>query len=319
MKRAGLLVAVATAAAIGLSGCGGGADGASAAGTELTIQASPVADYAALYVGIEQGMFAAQGLNVKSSVGQSGAATVAAVMSGEIAVGGSAVVPLINASARNVPVRLVAPAGTSADGDKDYIGLVVAPDSKVAGPADLTNANVAVNGLKSFLELVTRKAIDTAGGKSEGTKFLDMPNSEMQRAVQRGQVDAAVMNEPFLSQAKSAGLKVIGFPNKAVSKDLLVSGYFVSEQYAKQNPQVIQKLQTAFAAAQDYANEHPDEVRKILETNSKVAKGSLQQVQLPRYVKNIDKSVLDDTITTMKQYGFIEKPVKADDFLLGAS
>jgi len=285
----------------------------------LTIQASPVADYAALYVGIEHGMFAEQGLNVKSSVGQSGAATVAAVMSGETAVGGSAVVPLINASARNVSVRLVAPAGTSVNGDKDYIGLVVAADSKIAGPADLSNANVAVNGLKSFLELVTRKAIDVAGGTSVGTKFLDIPNSEMQRAIQRGNVDGAVMNEPFLSQAKSAGLKVIGFPSKAVSKDLLVSGYFVSEQYAKQNPQVIQKLQTAFAQAQAYANEHPDDVRKVLEVSSKAPEGSLKQVQLPRYVKSIDKRVIDETITTMKQYGFIDKPVTADDLLMDVS
>lgn len=316
MRKTSVLATALTVAALGLSGCGESSDASTETENDLTIQAAPVADYAALYVGLEHDIFESHGLKVQAEVGQSGAATVAAVMSGEVSAGGSAIVPLVNASSRDVPVRLVAPAGTSTEGREDYIGVVVAPDSDITDIKDLSDGKIAVNGLKSFLELVTRKAVDNDGGTSTNTEFLDIPNSEMQRAVENGQVDAAVMNEPFLSQAQEAGLEVVGFPNKAVSEDLLISGYFVSEDFANDNPQTVENLQAAIAEAQEYAEEHPDEVRSILEENNNASDGSLDAIQLPRYVNEIDQAVVTETISTMDEYNFLDKPTQVDDFVL---
>lgn len=314
MTKTKSLMAAGIGLAMSLSACGDGdsgqanADTSGDAGpTQLTIQTSPVSDYAGAFVCIEEGVFEEHGLEVTHEIGQSGAATVASVMSGTIPIGASAVTPIITAATQNVPVRLFAPGATARDEGEDYIALVAAAGEGIQSPADLEGKTVAVNALKAFLELSARMAIREDGGDDSGVSFIEVPFPEMTSAIERGQVDAAVTIEPFLNQAEEAGLEVVGYPNRSVTPNMLVSSYFTSAQYAQENPEVVSAFADAIEECHALIEENPDRAREIIAEYTGLEVAELENIVLPKYVPRVEEDSLASIADAMVDVGFIEE------------
>ena len=121
-----------------VAGCGD--DGASSGGksggtTKLTVQETAGVPSTFVAFGIEKGMFTKQKLEIDLEPTQGGAATIPALISGDIQVGGSNVVSLLLASAKDLPIRAIA-GGTSAQaaGEKDFGALLVAKGQGISSP-----------------------------------------------------------------------------------------------------------------------------------------------------------------------------------------
>ena len=153
---------------------------------------------------------------------------------------------------------------------KDFGALTVKGDSPLKSPSELEGKKVAVNTLKNINETAVRESVRKAGGDPDKVEFVELAFDQMPAALDEGQIDAAMVVEPALATIKSQGGREIASSLVDVAPDLTVAMYFTSMQYAESEPEVVEKFQKATAESLAYADAHPDEVREIVTTYTKI-------------------------------------------------
>jgi len=160
---------IAVALVLLLAGCGSGG-GESAAPTgeggvkKLAVQETAGVPSAFVDFGIKKGFFEKHKLQIDLQPTQGGAATIPALVSGDIQVGGSNVVSLLLASSKDLPIQAIA-GGTNAQpaGEKDFGALLTAKGKGISKPEDLEGKTVAVNTLNNIAEVVVKAALEKKG------------------------------------------------------------------------------------------------------------------------------------------------------------
>jgi NitT/TauT family transport system substrate-binding protein len=321
------LMSIALASTVVLAACGGGDDeaggGTDAGGegeggtTSIRVGAIPIVDVAPLYLGIEQGIFEDAGLEVEPFLAQGGAAIVPAVVNGEAQFGFSNITSLLQATARGVPLGLVAPGpGATGNPEDDFAAVIVPADSPVQSAADLAGLRVAINSINNISDTVVRESVRQAGGDPEGIEFVEIPFPDMPAAVSTGQVDAAFAVEPSTTLGESQGLRAVASPYTETDDDLTVAGYFTSDQYAAENPEVVQTFADAMVEAQQYAQDNPDEVRAVLASYTQIPPEVAQQLTLPTFQTEINRESVELLLELGEQDGIIEGEVDLGELLV---
>src|SRR5262245_50091760 len=143
MGKGGVVAALAVTCALFVVACGGddsggGGGGDSSAPTKLTVGVIPIADVAPLYVGIRQGLFKDENLEITPKLAEGGAAIIPSVLSGDYQIGFSNTTSLIIASSKKLPVQIISQGVLGGTGDDDAWDAVVArKGSGIKTPQDL--------------------------------------------------------------------------------------------------------------------------------------------------------------------------------------
>ncbi|MGW2521202.1 ABC transporter substrate-binding protein [Streptomyces sp. NPDC001617] len=304
---AGALLLVATAC--GSSG-GGSSSGSTSSGGVTTVKVGliPIVDVAPLYLGEKKGFYEKQGLKLSPTLASGGAAIVPAVASGQYQFGFSNVFSLMVAQSNGVSLKAISNgvASTGVQG-KDFGATLVKKDSSIKSAKDLEGKKVAVNTLKNVVELSVRESVKKAGGDPDKVKFVEIPFDQMPAALDKGQVDAAMAVEPALTTIEDQGGREISSPLVDVAPNLTVAMYFTSTQYAQKNPAVVKRFQTATAQSLAYADAHPDEVRQIVATYTKVPASVLAKVTLPKWPADANRASIETQAQLGQEFGFFKK------------
>ncbi|KPI27785.1 ABC transporter substrate-binding protein [Streptomyces sp. NPDC048253] len=283
-------------AACGSSDDSGTSTGSSSSGGTTTVKLGliPIVDVAPVYLGVKQGFYEKHGLKLSITTAQGGAAIVPGVVSGQFQFGFSNMTSLMVARSNNVPVQAVSNgiASTGVQG-KDFGAITVKKDSPLKSAKDLEGKKVAINTLKNINETAVRESVRKAGGDPDRVKFVELAFDQMPAALDSGQIDAAMVVEPALATVKSQGGVEIASPLVDVAPNLTVAMYFTSTQYAQKNPDVVKKFQEATAESLAYADAHPDEVRQIVTTYTKIPTSVLAQVTLPKWPAEANRSSIE--------------------------
>ncbi|MFC9910266.1 ABC transporter substrate-binding protein [Streptomyces sp. NPDC059862] len=322
MRRplAGLAVGallLVTAACGSSDGSGESGKGTSSDGTTtVKVGLIPIVDVAPLYLGQEKGVFDKHGLKLEMTTAQGGAAIVPGVVSGQFQFGFSNVTSLLIAQSTNVPVKAVAN-GNASTGEpgKDAWAITVKEDSPIKSPKDLQGKKVAINTLKNINETAVRASVRKAGGDPDKVEFVELAFDQMPAALDGGRIHAAMVVEPALATVKSQGGREIASPMVDVAPDLTVAMYFTSTQYAQQNPDVVKKFQEAMAESLAYADSHPDEVREIITTYTKIPAPVLEQVTLPKWPAEANRSSIEALQKLGEEDGLFDSPPDLDQLL----
>lgn len=287
----GLFLFAATACG---SSDGSGPSATDTGPTTVKVGIIPIVDVAPLYLGQKKGLYRKHGLKLSLTLAQGGAAIVPGVTSGQFQFGFSNMTSLMIARSQNVPVRAIANgvASTGVAG-KDFGGLMVKKGGALTSPEQLEGRKVAVNTLKNINETAVRESVRRHGGDPGKVRFVELPFDQMPAALGRGQIDAAMAVEPALATIRSQGGKEISDPLVDVAPDLTVAMYFTSDQYAGKNPAVVKRFQEATAESLAYADAHPDEVRQIVTTYTKVPADVLAKVTLPKWPADENRASIE--------------------------
>ncbi|MFE0675780.1 ABC transporter substrate-binding protein [Streptomyces sp. NPDC058867] len=322
MRR--LLAAVAAGtflfalAACGSSDDGGSSDGEGSSGdvTTVTVGLIPIVDVAPVYLGQEKGFYEKHGLELKLTTAQGGAAIVPAVVSGQYQFGFSNMTSLMIAQSSGVPVRAIANgiASTGEEG-KDFGALTVKAGSALKSPKDLEGRKVAVNTLKNINETAVRESVRKAGGDPDEVQFVELAFDQMPAALDSGRIDAAMVVEPALATVKSQGGTELASSLVDVAPNLTVAMYFTSARYAEENPELVKRFQEATAESLAYADAHPDEVRQIVTTYTKIPPAVLEQVTLPKWPAEADRASIEKLMQLGEQDGLFKKTPDLDQLL----
>jgi NitT/TauT family transport system substrate-binding protein len=308
---------LAAATACGSSGSGG-SDGAGSSGGTTTVEVGliPIVDVAPLYLGQKKGFFGERGLKLSFSSAQGGAAIVPGVVSGQFQFGFSNMTSLMIARSNDVPVKAVANgiASTGVRG-KDFEALTVKGDSPVKSAKELEGKKVAINTLKNINETAVRASVREAGGDPDKVELVELAFDQMPAALDAGRIDAAMVVEPALATVKSQGGREIASPMIDVAPKLTVAMYFTSTRYAQRNPEVVKKFQEATAESLAYADSHPDEVREIITTYTKIPADVLAKVTLPKWPAEPDRASIEQLAELGERDGLFKRKPDLDELL----
>jgi NitT/TauT family transport system substrate-binding protein len=273
----------------------------------------PVTDVAALYLGEEVGIFKKHGLTLKANVASTGA--VPAVMSGEFHFGFTALVNVLQARDKGLPIRIIA-AGSSSSGvpGADVTMIHAGPLSGIKSAKDLEGKTVSVNALNGLLQMLGKSAVKADGGDPAKVRFIELGFAEALAALQAGKTDAMVGAEPFGTAAIGSGFLPIASPYQSMSKtSMLTSSYFTSEQQLKANPELFKSIRAAINESLEYAQKNPDQIRAQLPKFTKLGPDVAAKLILPRYLTAIPRESVEMFSKTGREFGMLSKPAVYDE------
>ena len=320
-----LLAAAATAALLGLTACGSGslsegeetaASGGAEGLTSIEVGVIPIVDVAPIYLGVQEGLFEDEGLDVTLTLAQGGAAIVPAVTSGQMDFGFSNITSMIVGRSKGLPVQMVAPGGSSTgDTDADFASVMTLPDSGIETVTDLAGKKVGVNTLNNISDSTISEAVKQAGGDYESIEFVEIPFPELSGQLAAGTVDAIAAVEPFVTIAAADGAVPV-FSNYAEPvDDLTVAVYFTSDQYVQENPEIVEKFVRAMNASQEFAEQNPDKVRAVLPTYTSLQPEVIEQLTLPRYATSVNRASVEEVARISQDRGLVEELPNMDELL----
>ena len=309
--RAGLALVACTLA---VAGCGGDDDkaGGGSGSTKIAVQETAGVPSAFVAFGIDKGFFREQRLELELEATQGGAATIPALVSQDIQVGGSNVVSLLLAAEKGLPIKAIAPGTSAAEaGGKDFGALLVAKGGDVEDAADLEGKTVAVNTLDNIADVVVKAALEKEGADVAKLKLTEVPFPEMAPALEGGDVDAAFSIEPFVTPALGKGAEVVSYSYVDTESEMQVGAYAVTQQFAQESPGAVKGFQAAVAKTAGYVTDNEPEFRDFLAKEAKIEPDLARRIVLPRWSEKLDESSLANTAKLMQRYGLTEQPVDA--------
>ncbi len=284
---------------------------ARAALDKVSVAVIPIADCAPIYLGKAKGFFTQQNLDVELSTQGGGAAIIPGVLSGQLQFGFSNVPSLLIAQNKGLKFVGIAP-GVSSTGiaGQDFCATLVPGDSPLKSAKDLVGKTVAVNNLNNIGQVAIRAGVKAAGGDPNSVKYLEVPFPDMPAALAEHHIEAGWMVEPFVTIARSRGDRVIDWPFVAIAPKAEIAVYFASVKYVNGNADVVKRFKAAITESLAYANSHPNEVRQIIPTYTRISPEIAAKIILPIWPPEFNRvsaqAMADDALAS----GLINK--KAD-------
>jgi NitT/TauT family transport system substrate-binding protein len=274
--------------------------------TEITIGVLPIVDVAPVYLALERGFFAAEGLDVSVELVQGGAAAIPALIGGDLDFSYGNWVSFLLANQEGIELRAVAGGVAATPGFTELLAL---PDSGLAGaPESLAGTTIALNTLNNIGELAVRSILRASGLDVDDIQLFEVPFPEMGAALERGDVDVIWASEPVPTVVKSDldavvvadsfGGEMEGFP---------VAGYQATADFVAENPRTVAAFQRALAAAAAIGQDEPERLIEVITGYTNLAPEIVGQLSLPRYEASIDAATLERVRDALVEFGMLSE------------
>ncbi|HEV8022390.1 MAG TPA: ABC transporter substrate-binding protein, partial [Candidatus Lustribacter sp.] len=194
--------------------------------------------------------------------------------------------------------------------------LVVRKDSPIRGGADLNGKIVAAPALGDFFSITMRAWVDQNGGDSSTLREIELPTAGTPAALAAGRIDAAVLNEPVLSQTLNDGLtRVLGKPYDAIATRFPIACNFALTDFISANRDAIQRFYRAMLQGNVFGNAHPDQTAPWLADVSKVDLAKINRGHREVLAESIDVALVQRVIDAAARYRAIDRSFDAHDLI----
>jgi NitT/TauT family transport system substrate-binding protein len=250
------------------------AQGASERNT-LTIDLLRFAGVIAPYIADERGFAKEAGLTLKRTIARTPSDSLANMVAGRVDLSVINVGSIAQAISQNLPIRIVAPAAYATDD----IGLYVKADSPIKTVADLKGKTISLAQLQNSVHAFVLKQLDDAGVDPNSVKFTLVPLTNSAAALRAGTVDAAQINEPFLTDAGASIRPII---SNLSGEKWLLAYYLTTEQAAKDKSDALNRFVQVMNRTYSYVQSNPGEMRKAIGGYVGISGPTLEKMILPR-------------------------------------
>ncbi len=210
------------------------------------------------------GMFAKAGVDLQLGRLPTGAAITAAVAGGSLDVGKSTFLSVVAAFSRGVPIVAIAP-GAVYDSRSPNGALMVPKDSPIHGPADMVGKTIAVNNLAEPTRPAVQLWLQHAGLDVNAIKFVEIPMSAMQAALDANRIDAIMLTAPVMDEAAETGkYRVLSPVLNEIAPRWLFSAYVATRDWAGANRDVVKRFASVMTASAAYTNTHHAELTPVV-------------------------------------------------------
>jgi len=296
---------------VGVIGCGKGQSKQKEQNTAKTLNVAiqPAASYAPLFVAKEKGWLEEElkkkGVEVKWTSFASGPPENESFAAKQQDIGVMGDVPGIVGKSAGQNTKII---GISAYGPKAF-AIVVPNNSEITNPSQLKGKKVALV-VGSYAQHLLQKVLDANSLTTKDISIINMGIGDMQNALSKKEVDAAVMWEPNITKIEDNGVgKVLADGTNLKRGDLLIIG---REEYVDQNPEITEIFLKVYKRGSDFIASNPDEAAQLIAKDFTLEPNQLKKV-LPKYIYSTN--ITDEDITELKESAkFLksENLIKAD-------
>jgi len=285
-EAVGAIVAVAVLAILFVPRLTGGGDAAPQpiiGEPDLNVAVVPAVDSAGFFVALHQGLFAAHGLHVTFIPAVSSETVINAQALNQpldrIDISCGNYVSYIQAQENyNQGMRSSSASSATVAANLDIFaegsvmetgaqGLYVMPDSRIRTLAGLEGKVIAVNAPGNILYLLAASVLADNGLSVSGVHFAYYPLPQMAAMLKAGKIAAAVLPEPFASQAEqSMGVTLLADLDQGATVAFPVQGCAVTRQWAAQHPTELAAFRAAFEQGQEIADTDRSAVEQAMES-----------------------------------------------------
>jgi NitT/TauT family transport system substrate-binding protein len=267
------------------------------------------------YYGDQAGIFLANGITPQVSTLGNGDAMVQAVAGGDLDAGLANPLQLAIAMTRSIPVQAIGVACiySQAVADKN---LVVAKNSPIKVPKDLSGSTIGIGALGDFSQLSLWAWLEANGVPRTSVKFVELPVPEIGVALERNQIQGGFLVEPYKSQAVNAGLvRDFGDTFRAIAPEVATVMWFASTPWLQKNPDTARKLVKSIYAIGEWANTHGAQAAEILSKVTKIDLAALERLQRRQFATHFDPAYVANTLALAARFGVLLKPLSVSEFV----
>jgi NitT/TauT family transport system substrate-binding protein len=283
----------------------------------ITIGALPISETAPLWAAIDAGIFEEYGLDVTVEAIQGGALAMPALVNGDVDFLIGQPYGALRAHIQGLDARIIANYASSyAEGD-DINGVVSAPGSDITRPADLAGKRVAVNSIGAAGDLTITAAVDQDGGDASTIEFVEVIFPEAQAQLEAGNIDAAWVPQPFLNMIVGAGGNLVMYNYQETLPGLPTLVIMATEGTVQNDPELVEAVREAFAAAFAWAADNDDAVRQALVDNLSIPEPAAAGLPLPEFTTELDTGLLQQLADLAAEYGFFDTAPDVSEIVAG--
>ena len=272
--------------------------------------------YTPIDVGIEEGIFAKQGLDVEVSILSGGAKLQQALLSGsiDIGLGGSQAMALSVKGAPTIAVASLAgpPAGFS---------ILVVPDSPIKSVADLKGKSIGFASNGSILDWLQQRLSIQQGWGQHGMKGVAAGGSQASEAALRShQLDAIISTTETGFSLEARHEARILSNMLPFAPDLITQVIFARKPYLAEHPDQVGRFLKGWFASVAYmvANKEKSSAisARALNMDTAVVERAYD-VELPYLSRDgvFDPKGIDVLRESFVQLGILDKPASDDEIL----
>jgi NitT/TauT family transport system substrate-binding protein len=263
--RGGTLVAAAVVLAL-TAGCSrtGTTELAGLEERDLNVAVVPALDSAGFFVALYGGLFKAAGLNVNFTPATSSDTVIADQVKGTYDITGGNYVSYIQAQQSGAAsLDILAEGSVMEPGTQ---GIYTMPDSKITSLADLKGKTIAINATRNILYLLAASMMSEKGMNPRSAKFVNVPFPAMAAELKSGTIDAAVLPEPFASEAEQTyGAVPLVDLDQGATTGFPIAGYVVTKRWAAKNPRTLAAFYQALEEGERIADNNRAAVEQAME------------------------------------------------------
>jgi NitT/TauT family transport system substrate-binding protein len=319
MKKVLALSLIATLA-IGLSGCTDSdaptTQATNSAGVRhVRVAALPIAETAALWAGIAEGIFTRHGLDVEVLPAQGGALAIPALTNGDLDFAIGQPFGPFRADLQDLGVVIIGNYASSYATGDDINAVIASKASGITRPRDLAGRKVSVNSLGAAGDVTIMESVAKDGGDPSTIKFVEVAFPDVPAQLEAGNIDAGWVPEPFVSQLKARGDTFVVAPYQNTIPGLTTLTTFTTSKLISEQPALVDDFAAAMketlAWAKDPANNTA--LRAALKANMpQLPPAAADALKLPDFSWNVDKASLQKLVDLAVTYKVLPKSPNLD-------
>lgn len=245
----------------------------------------PVLIFAPLYVAIERGYFARQGLEVELISTPGGMSSFAVLASGraEAVVGGLGAA-LFNAAARGLDFKVVGPAHLERPPVSTplVVGRQAFESGQIRAVRDLRGKKVSVNVLGSATEFWLNAALLKGGLALSDVQIVEVNFPDVPAALASGSIAAGMLGEPLVTLAEDRG-QVVRLSDDFINGVQVTAVYFGGDFMRRHPQEAVGYMVAWLRACRDLqgAGYHDDAIARIVEKYTGVPASVVRRAHPP--------------------------------------
>lgn len=309
------MAALGAAIALVASAAGGAASPTAGSLDTVTIATPPFEPTALAFYANARGLFRKHGIEAKLAVMADPLAGVAAMLAGDaqfasIHAGGPAVL-----RSRGAPVRLIAAGALHQPTAPPTAGLVSARGKRFAAPRELVGKRVGYDAPGTIAHVALMKWLKREGVRAGDVTLVRAAFPDLVGALARGDVDAAVLPEPYLTVAKQRGGRLVAPIFRSVCTGECLLTAWIARSDVDRN--LAARFRNAIQEAATWANREQNDAASgaILARYAKIDKGLLRTMARSRFGTRLRLPRIQPWIDAYKEFGLIPQTFTVGDLV----
>ena len=271
-----------------------------------------------IYIGISQGIFAADGIKIDGVSIQSSAGVQQQVAAGSVAIGVGGLVDPLRAIEKGAPMAMLRFEG----GIPPYTLLGKPTIKKIE---DLKGKTIMLGGVADITRIYVERMLAPHGIKpGEFDMVYAGATSDRFNALQAGAVDATILGPPFDYRAEGLGFTNLGLTMDYV-KDMPFTAYSIYRPWAEKNRPLVAKFLASYQKCVDWFYDTANR-EKAIDIVFGMAKGErsdavksydfFQKIQFFDKRGKIVTADLEKDVDVLVKLGALEKPIPLDQLVM---